>query len=49
LGLFSFFGERQNDWALLFSGLTITALPLLVLYLFASKQIISGLTSGALK
>jgi len=49
LGLFSFFGERQNDWALLFSGLTITALPLLVLYFFASKQIISGLTSGALK
>ena len=49
LGLFSFFGEHQNDWALLFAGLTITALPLLVLYLFASKQIIKGLTSGALK
>ncbi|MEM6429649.1 MAG: carbohydrate ABC transporter permease [Deinococcota bacterium] len=49
LGLFSFFGERQNDWSLLFSGLTITALPLLVLYWFASKQIIRGLTSGALK
>ena len=49
LGLFSFFGEHQNDWALLFAGLTITALPLLVLYLFASRQIIEGLTSGALK
>ena len=49
LGLFSFFGEHQNNWALLFSGLTITALPLLILYLFASKQIIKGLTSGALK
>lgn len=49
LGLFSFFGEHQNDWALLFAGLTITALPLLVLYLFASRQIIKGLTSGALK
>ena len=49
LGLFSFFGEHQNDWALLFSGLTITALPLLLLYLLASKQIIEGLTSGALK
>ena len=49
LGLFSFFGEHQNDWALLFAGLTITALPLLLLYLLASKQIIKGLTSGALK
>ncbi len=49
LGLFSFFGEHQNDWALLFAGLTITALPLLVLYLIASKQIIKGLTSGALR
>ncbi len=49
LGLFSFFGEHQNDWALLFSGLTITALPVLIVYLFASRQIIKGLTSGALK
>ena len=49
LGLFSFFGEHQNDWALLFAGLTITALPVLVAYLFASRQIIKGLTSGALK
>lgn len=49
LGLFSFFGEHQNDWALLFAGLTITALPLLVLYLIASNQIIKGLTSGALR
>jgi raffinose/stachyose/melibiose transport system permease protein len=49
LGLFSFFGEHSNNWALLFAGLTITALPLLVLYLIASRQIIKGLTSGALK
>ena len=49
LGLFSFFGEHQSDWALLFAGLTITALPLLVVYLFASEHIVKGLTSGALK
>ena len=49
LGLFSFFGEHQNDWALLFAGLTITALPLLIVYLFASRQIIAGLAQGALK
>lgn len=49
LGLFSFFGEHQNNWALLFAGLTITALPLLVAYALASKHIVRGLTSGALK
>jgi len=49
LGLFSFFGEHQNDWALLFAGLTITALPLLIVYFFASRQIIDGLAAGALK
>ena len=49
LGLFSFFGEHQNDWALLFAGLTITTLPLLLVYLFASKQIIKGLTTGAIR
>lgn len=49
LGLFGFFGEHQNDWGLLFAGLTITTLPLLVAYLFASKQIVKGLTAGALR
>ena len=49
LGLFGFFGERQNDWPPLFAGLTLTTLPLLVVYLFASKQVIRGLTSGALR
>lgn len=49
LGLFAFFGEHQSNWALLFAGLTITALPLLIIYLMASKQIVKGLTSGALK
>jgi raffinose/stachyose/melibiose transport system permease protein len=49
LGLFSFFGEHQNDWGLLFAGLTVTTLPLLLVYLFASKQIVKGLTAGALR
>lgn len=49
LGLFGFFGEHQNDWALLFAGLTITALSLLLIYLVANKQIIKGLNSGVLE
>jgi multiple sugar transport system permease protein len=30
-------------------GTTIAILPLLVFYMFASKRIIAGLTSGAVK
>lgn len=49
VGLTNFFGTYQNDWALIFAGLTIASLPLIVLFLFASKQIIRGLTEGATK
>jgi raffinose/stachyose/melibiose transport system permease protein len=49
VGLTNFFGTYQNDWALIFAGLTIASLPLMVLFLFASKQIIHGLTEGATK
>ena len=49
VGLSNFFGTYQNDWALIFAGLTIASLPLIVLFLIASKQIIRGLTAGATK
>ncbi|GAA1000553.1 carbohydrate ABC transporter permease [Acrocarpospora macrocephala] len=46
VGLTTFFGEYQNDWASLFAGLVITTLPLLVLFILATRQIIQGLTAG---
>ena len=49
LGLNVFFGEFFNQWDLLFAGLTITIVPVMVLYLFMSKQFIAGLTAGAIK
>lgn len=49
VGLTNFFGTYQNDWALIFAGLTIASLPLILLFLVASKQIIRGLTAGATK
>ena len=33
----------------LFAGLTISALPLIALYLLLSEQFIKGLTAGAVK
>ncbi|WP_238005441.1 carbohydrate ABC transporter permease [Dactylosporangium sp. AC04546] len=46
VGLTTFFGEYQNDWASLFAGLVITTIPLLVLFILATRQIIQGLTAG---
>lgn len=46
VGLTTFFGEYQTDWSTLFAGLVITTLPLLILFLVATKQIVSGLTAG---
>lgn len=49
LGLTVFMGQYSTDWAVLFAGLTIAALPVIVLYIFLSKQFIAGLTAGAIK
>ncbi len=49
VGITRFFGEYQTDWATLFAGLTLATIPLVVLFLFATKQIVSGLTAGMSK
>jgi len=46
VGMTRFFGEFQADWSTLFAGLIITTLPLIVIFLVATKQIIAGLTAG---
>lgn len=46
VGLTTFFGEYQTDWASLFAGLVIATLPLLVLFIVATRQIVDGLTAG---
>ena len=49
VGIVSFFGQYQTDWSLLFAGLMIATIPLVVLFVLASKQIIAGLTAGMSK
>ncbi|MDJ0924788.1 MAG: carbohydrate ABC transporter permease [Acidimicrobiia bacterium] len=46
VGMTRFFGEFQSDWSTLFAGILITLLPLVILFLIATKQIIAGLTAG---
>jgi raffinose/stachyose/melibiose transport system permease protein len=48
-GLTAFMGEYTTDWGVLFAGLTLSALPISLLYIALSKQFISGMTSGAVK
>lgn len=46
LGLTQFFGEHQSNFPMAFAGLTIATIPLVVLFLVATKQIVAGLTAG---
>ncbi|WP_069998314.1 carbohydrate ABC transporter permease [Cellulosilyticum sp. I15G10I2] len=49
LAVYNFFGRFKSDWNLVFADIVLTALPVLIVYLIGQKQIISGLTSGAVK
>lgn len=49
IGMLSLFGEHSADWSTLFAGLTLSSLPMIILFFFASKQFMDGLTAGAVK
>ncbi len=49
VGLWSFQGQHITNYPLLMAGLTIATLPLIVIYLVMQKNIIKGITAGALK
>jgi len=46
-GLMVFQGSHSTDYPLLMAGLTIAAIPIILIYLFMQKHIIKGLSSGA--
>ena len=47
--IYSFIGEHVIDWGLLTAGGIITGFPIIILFMFIQKNLISGLTSGAVK
>lgn len=49
LGMTVFFGQYETNWGVVFAGMLMASLPLLLVYLFMSKQFIKGLTAGAVK
>lgn len=44
-----FFGQKASDWHLVFADIILTSLPVILLYFFLQKQVLSGMTSGAVK
>lgn len=49
LKLFLFFGQYTKQWHLALAGLTISIIPVIIGYFFAQKQIIKGVSDGAVK
>lgn len=42
-------GQYSSDWPRIFALLTLSALPVILLYLTMSRQFVAGLTAGAVK
>ncbi|MBQ0961106.1 carbohydrate ABC transporter permease [Ideonella sp. 4Y11] len=49
LGVQQFIGQYVTDWNAVLASLSLAVLPILVLYALFSRQLIRGLTSGAVK
>jgi raffinose/stachyose/melibiose transport system permease protein len=49
LGAQMFIGQFQTDWNAVLAALSLAIIPVLVLYLIFSRQLIRGITSGAVK
>jgi len=49
LGVTRLFGQYQTDWSKVLAVLTLSALPVLILYLAMSSQFIKGVTAGSVK
>jgi len=49
LGVMQFQGQYGSDLALISAFVALSSIPTIIFYLFAEKQIVSGLTAGAIK
>ena len=49
LGISIFFGQYQIQWDLIFAALSISIIPMIILYVFLSRYFIQGMTAGAIK
>lgn len=47
--LFSFMSQYNSQWNMVFADVVLITIPPLIVFMFFQKQIVSGLTSGAVK
>ena len=49
LTLFSFISQFSSQWNLLFADVLVITIPPLIMFMFFQRQIVSGMTAGAIK
>ncbi len=49
LTLYNFQSQSGSQWNLLFMNILIITIPPLIAYIFFNRQIVAGMTSGAVK
>jgi raffinose/stachyose/melibiose transport system permease protein len=49
LGMMVYQGEYSTNWPLVLAFVTLTILPAILMFIFAQRHIVSGLTAGAVK
>ena len=50
VGLYTFSSQAQSkNWGVFAAGAVISAIPIITLFLFLQKYIVSGLTAGSVK
>jgi raffinose/stachyose/melibiose transport system permease protein len=49
LTLFNFISQFSSQWNLLFADVVVITIPPLIMFMFFQRQIVSGLTAGAIK
>lgn len=49
LTLYSFMSQFSSQWNLLFADVVIVTIPPLIMFMFFQRQIVSGMTTGAIK
>ena len=49
LTIYDFMGMYENDWTLLSACIIFVILPIIIMYIFLQKNIINGVTAGAVK
>ncbi|WP_283136510.1 carbohydrate ABC transporter permease [Rhizohabitans arisaemae] len=49
LAILNFYGENTTNYGLVFAGVTMSAIPVLAVYILMTRQFIGGVVAGAIK